>query len=119
MRFISRTPKPMANLLNSFPKSINLMRVNLTPIKFHLQIPPVPGETIALFLSYLSLRLLQMNGLGQIHFEESWKVSKACSLVFFHFSFCLQKEISFLSLSPCGGLIKRFKYVFRVLISFS
>lgn len=109
----------MANLLNPFPRSINLMTVNLTQIKFHLQIPPVPKEIIALFLSYLSLRLLQMNGLAQIHFEKSWEVGKACFLVFFHFAFCLQKEISFLSLCPRGGLLKRFKYVFRVLISFS
>ena len=50
----------MANLLNSFPKSINLVGIKLTQIKFHLQFPPVPREIISLFLSY-SLSVAALN----------------------------------------------------------
>lgn len=119
MRFISRTPKPMANLLNSFPTSINLMRVNLTQIKFHLQNPPVPREIIVLFLSYLSLRLLQTNGLGQITLRRAGTLVRRASWHFSTFPLSCKKEISLLSWYPCGVLIKRFECVFGVLISFS
>lgn len=80
----------MANLLNSFPKSISMMKVKPPQIKFYLPFLPVPGESTALILSSLSPVAASKEPSRQTKSEDSREVGDVCFLCLFTFS-CAHK----------------------------
>lgn len=86
MRFISRSPKPTTNLLNSVPKSISVMRVKLSQIKFYLPFLPMPGESIALILSSSPPVAASKEPFRQTKSEDSCEAGDVCFLCLSTFS---------------------------------